>query len=218
MAIWLSVALDRNPVRVRRLHLLAHRVRIGPRHHVHVERAASRHQRAEGIGPAQPGAAMVERHFRRVVGDNAAGAERRGVGVKAAEVIDPELRIETAGIVFDQRQLHPTHRSIEPTLQRAGGSFRTLDKRRSARRAGVEPERGERGCAGGDLQEVPAGNRIWHERMPPYGITWLPPSAVARSAWRRAGLAEDRWLPPLGGRKSDRRVQYILRLVEEEGS
>ena len=124
VAPWLSVTVDGNPIRVRGLHLIANGMWIRPRDDVHAQAATSRNQRPERIGTAQPGAAMVERHLRRVVGDNAAGAERRGVGVKAAEVVDPELRIETAGIVFDQRQLHPTHRTIEPTLEGAGCGVR----------------------------------------------------------------------------------------------
>ena len=63
---------------------------------------------------AQPGAAMVQRHLGRVVGDDAAGAERGGVGVQPPEVVEPELRVEPAGIVLDQRQLHPAHRPVEP--------------------------------------------------------------------------------------------------------
>jgi hypothetical protein len=190
VAPWLSATIDGNPIRVGGLHLVADGMWIRPRQDVHAQVPTSRYQRSEGIGTAQPGAAMVKRHLRRVVSDNAAGAERGGVGVKAAEVIDPELRIETARIVFNQRQLHPTHRTIEPTLQSAGGGARTLDKRRSAGLAGLEPERGERGCAGGNLQEVPAGDRIWHERMP-------PSRHHVASAFRR--------------KKDDRRVQYILR-------
>ena len=118
-----------NPVRMRLPHLVSHRVRIGSRDDVHPELAASRDERPERIALTEPGAAVVERHVGRVVRDDAAGAERCGVGVKTTEVVEPELRIEAAGIVFDKRQLHPTHRSIEPACRCLTWSGRRLRRR-----------------------------------------------------------------------------------------
>src|SRR6185436_17281453 len=62
----------------------------------------------------------VQRDVGGVVGDDAAGAQRGGVGVQPAEVVEPELRFEAAGIVFDQRQLHPAHGAVEPAVGRGG--------------------------------------------------------------------------------------------------
>ena len=78
----LAVAVDGDPVGMRGPHVVAHGVRIGARDDVHAERAAAGDQRAERIARAQPGAAMVQRNLGGVVGDDAAGAERGGVGVE----------------------------------------------------------------------------------------------------------------------------------------
>ena len=51
----------------------------------------------------------------RVIGDAAAGAKAGRVGVRAAEVVEPERGVEVAGIVFDQRELRPAHGAIDPT-------------------------------------------------------------------------------------------------------
>ena len=77
---------------MRHPHVVARRVRIGSRDDLHAERAAARDERAERIAVAEPRAAMVQRNLGRVVGDDAAGAEAGGVGVQAAEVVQPELR------------------------------------------------------------------------------------------------------------------------------
>ena len=111
-----AVARRRDPVGVGGAHLVADGVRIGTRDDLHALRAAARDQRPERIAVAKPCAAMVQRNLGRVVGDDAAGAQRGSVGVKPAEVVEPELRIEAPGIVLDQRQLHPAHRPIEPAL------------------------------------------------------------------------------------------------------
>ncbi len=124
MAVRLAGARDGNPVRVGFPHFLARRVRIGARDDVHPERAAAGDERAERIVLAEPRAAMVQRHFRRVVGDDAAGAQAGGVRADAAEVVEPELRLEAAGIVFDERELDPAHGPIEPAGQRVAGPGR----------------------------------------------------------------------------------------------
>ena len=81
----LPVLVDGNPVRMRLPHLIARRVRVGARDDVHAHRAASRHERAERIAVAKPGAAMVQRHLRRIVGDDSAGAQCGGVGMQPVE-------------------------------------------------------------------------------------------------------------------------------------
>ena len=72
-------------------------VRIGAGDHDHVELAAAGDQLAEGVAIAEPLAAVVERDFGGVVGDAAAGAEAGGVGVGAAEVVEPEGEVELPG-------------------------------------------------------------------------------------------------------------------------
>ena len=113
-----AVGGDGDPVRVRGLDVLADRVGVRARDHLHPERAAPGHERAERIAVSQPRAAVVQRYFRRVVGDDAARAQRRGVGVQAAEVVEPEPGIELARVVLDQRQLHPAHGPVEPAVGR----------------------------------------------------------------------------------------------------
>ena len=136
------VLVDRNPVRMRLPHVVADRVRIGARDDAHAERAAAGDERAERIRLTEPRAAMVQRHLGRVVGDDAAGAERGGVGVEAAEVVEPELRVEAAGVVLDERELHPAHRPIEPARQQLAGFGRRRDdlrRRRVVTRLGGAP-------------------------------------------------------------------------------
>ena len=152
-----------DPVRMRLPHIVAHGVRIGARDDAHVERAAAGDERAEGIRLTHPRAAMVERDRGRVVRDDAAGAERGGIGVEPPEVVEPELRVEPARVVLDQRELHPPHRAIEPAREgvdtwrdrlRGGGRARGQESGRSA-------QRGERSSTG-NLKETAAGKRVRH--------------------------------------------------------
>jgi hypothetical protein len=84
------------------------------RDHDHPELAATGDEFPEHIAVAEESAAVVERHLGGVVGNASARAEADGVGVDSFEVIEPELGIEFAGIVFDQGQLRPTHRFVDP--------------------------------------------------------------------------------------------------------
>ena len=110
----------RDPIRVRGLDVIARGMRVRSRDDAHAQRTASGEQRAKWVALAQPLAAVVERDLRRVVGDNAACAQCGGVRVQRLEVIEPERWIEMPRIVFDERQLNPAHRSIEPALCDAG--------------------------------------------------------------------------------------------------
>ena len=49
MPAWFPIGRDRNPIRMRGVDVIASGVRIGARDHVHAERPAPGHQRAEGI-------------------------------------------------------------------------------------------------------------------------------------------------------------------------
>ena len=92
---------------------------------------------------------MVERNLGRVIRDDPSGAERCRISVKTPEVVEPELRVEAAGIVFDERELDPPHRPVEPAgaavagggraLFDAGGSF--VRRRESERSESARPRR-----------------------------------------------------------------------------
>jgi hypothetical protein len=112
----LAVTGRRDPIGLSGAHLVADSVGIRARNHLHAQRTASRDERPEWIAVAKPRAAVMQRNLGRVVGDDAAGAERGGVGVQPPEVVEPEPRIEASGIVLDERQLHPAHRPIEPAV------------------------------------------------------------------------------------------------------
>ena len=107
---------------------------------------------------------MVQRHLGRVVGDDAAGAERGGVGVQPPEVVEPELRVEAARIVLDQRQLHPAHRPVEPAGHQLAG--RAASPAPARPRPWCDPGQGAvsdaRGRAAGHAQKVASGGVCWH--------------------------------------------------------
>ena len=60
------------------------------------------------------GAAMMKGNLGGIIRDATAGAQADGVRLCALEIIEPELQIELAGIVFDQRELRPAHGPIDP--------------------------------------------------------------------------------------------------------
>ena len=153
---------DRDPVGMRDAHLVAHGVRIRASDDAHAESAASDHELAEGIGLPEPRAAVVQRHLGRIVRDDSAGAERGGIGVEAAEVVEPELRVEPAGVVLDERQLHPAHRSVEPAGQRLERRAGALRWQADGLGVGWTAKRGECSSARRDLQEPAAGKRVPH--------------------------------------------------------
>jgi hypothetical protein len=78
---------------MRLLHVVVGRVRIGARDDDHAELAAAGDQFAEGIASPSHCAAMMQR---TLVGNSATHRPRsgNGVGLRALEVIEPELRIE----------------------------------------------------------------------------------------------------------------------------
>ena len=93
---FLPVGVDRDPVGMRVVDVLVGGVRIGARDHDHAELAAAGHQVAERIAVAQPLAAVVQRNLGRIVGDAAAGAQAGGVGVRALEIVEPEVEVVVA--------------------------------------------------------------------------------------------------------------------------
>jgi hypothetical protein len=104
----------------------------------------------------------MEGHLRRIVRDDTAGAQAGGVGANTPEVIEPELRVEAAGIVFDERELNPAHGPIEPPGQRvARPRGRGLFLRNLPRRT----KRCERAGAPGDFQKAPPGEVECHRHV-----------------------------------------------------
>ncbi len=89
-------------------------MRIGSRDHYHSQLAATGRQIAERVAVAEPLRAVMQRNLRRVERHAAAGAQARGIGVRPAEVIEPEVDVELSGVVLHQGKLRPSHRMIEP--------------------------------------------------------------------------------------------------------
>ena len=106
--------VHRDPVRVRRLHVVVGGVRVGAGDDDHAEPPAAGDELAEHVAVAQPRAAVVERNLRRVVGHAAAGAQAGRVGVGAPEVVEPEADVELRRVVLDQGELRPAHRAGDP--------------------------------------------------------------------------------------------------------
>ena len=156
-----AVAVHRNPVRMGLSDLVADRVRVRPRHDVHLHRPAALDQLAERIARAQPRAPVMEGDLGRVIRHDPAGTQRGGVGVQPAEIVEPEGRVEAPGIVFDQGQLNPSHRPVEP----ARGHFRRGGGRGLR---GVELQRGnpagaqQSARASGYVEKVTAAELIRH--------------------------------------------------------
>ena len=94
--------------------VLADGVRIDARHHHHSELLAAMAQLAEGIAIPEEGAAVMHRDLRRIVGDDAAGAETDRVAMRAFEVVEPVTHVQLERIVLDESQLAPAHRAVVP--------------------------------------------------------------------------------------------------------
>ena len=90
-------------------------VGIGSGNYRHVQLAATGDKIAERICAGQPLAAVVKRNPGGIIGHASARAETGSVGVRAAEVIQPEVEIVLAWVVFDQGELRPAHGTVEPT-------------------------------------------------------------------------------------------------------
>lgn len=120
----LARGVHRNPIRMRRLHVIVGRVRVGAGDDDHAQFTAAGDDFAEGIGLAKPLAAVVKRNLRRVIRHAPTGAEANRVGARALEVIEPELRVELARVILHERELRPAHRFVHPTRRWRGCSGR----------------------------------------------------------------------------------------------
>ena len=114
MAHRLAAGIHSDPVWVRIVDLLPAGVGVGSRDHVHAHRAAAGQQVAEAIAIAEPCAALLQRNLRGIERHHAACAQAGRIGMNAAEIIEPELSIVVAGIVFDERKLRPAHGPVVP--------------------------------------------------------------------------------------------------------
>jgi len=113
---WLAMFIDRDPVRVGVEHILVDGVRVGARDDHHSLRSTAGHEFAERVAGTEPAAAVVQRDVGWIIGHASAGAEASAIGAGAAEIVEPELRVITPGVILDQRQLRPAHRAIKPAL------------------------------------------------------------------------------------------------------
>ena len=121
VAAWLVICVHGDPIRVRVTYVIVGGMRVGAGDHHHAQSATPGDQFAEWIRIAEPLTAVVERHNRRIIRDATAGAQTGRVGAGAFEVIEPELRIEFAGIIFNEGKLCPAHGPVDP-VGRTGGS------------------------------------------------------------------------------------------------
>ena len=179
------VGVDRDPVGVRARRVVARRVRVGARDHLHPHGTAAADQLAERIAGAEPGTAVMEGDLGRVVGDDTPGAEAGRVGMDAAEVVEPEGEIDAAGIVLDEHQLRPAHRLVAP-----GGRRRTRTDRRGGhgRLRGARCPRRHEGAGGDAAESLDEGAAIpvqcGHSRRFYAAVAHLTPGRRPRT-WRR---------------------------------
>src|SRR3984957_14639855 len=93
VAHWLAASINPDPVRMRVVHLLPASVSVSARNHVHSHGAAAGQQVAKGVAIAKPRAALLQGKLCGVERDHTAGTEAGGVGMDAAEVVEPELLV-----------------------------------------------------------------------------------------------------------------------------
>ena len=89
-------------------------VRIGAGYDIHSKFAATCYQLSETISVTKEFAPVVEGHFGWVIGYATARRKAGRIGMSAFEVIEPELMVVLSWIIFDERQLCPTHRPVVP--------------------------------------------------------------------------------------------------------
>ncbi len=94
--------------------VLMNSVGVSSRDNVHAEIAASFHHVAEWIGVPEPFASVMHGNLRGIEGDASASAETSAIHMTTPEVIEPELGIVVAGIVFYEGHLRPAHGPVVP--------------------------------------------------------------------------------------------------------
>ena len=114
----LALRINRNPIRMRLIHILVGGVRIGSSDDHHAQLPAPCHQFAKRIGITQPLAAMMKRNLCRIIRHAAAGAQTGRIRMRASEVIEPKLQIEFPRVILNQRELRPAHGLLNPSRGR----------------------------------------------------------------------------------------------------
>src|SRR6185503_6423157 len=89
-----------NPVRMSVMNFLPRGMWVRPRQDVHVLLSAPLQQFTEWIGILHPGAAMMKRNLRRIISHDSASAETGRIRMGPFEIVQPELWIVLAWIVF----------------------------------------------------------------------------------------------------------------------
>ena len=112
------IGAHRDPIRVRRLHVVVGRMRIGAGDDDQAQLPATGHEFTKHVALAKPGAAVMERHLRRIIGHATPRAEAHRVRAGALEVVEPELGIELARVILDERELRPAHGFVHPARRR----------------------------------------------------------------------------------------------------
>ena len=92
--------------------------------HLTLQLPATGHEFTKHVVFAKPRTAMMERHLRRIIGHATSRAEAHRVGAGALEVFEPELGIELARVILDQRELRPAHGLVHPTRRRRSHRWR----------------------------------------------------------------------------------------------
>ena len=90
------------------------RVRICPGHHIHTQASAAFYEVTKGIAVAEKSTPVMKWDFCWVKGHIAPTGQTCRVGVRPSEIIQPEVLVIVAGIVFSEYELRPAHRPIEP--------------------------------------------------------------------------------------------------------
>ncbi len=102
MLALLAILIDCQPVRMRVVNILMACVCVGAGNDIHAQLAAAVRYIAKGIHIPQPLAAVVQGNLGGVEGDAPARIQNCGISMDSMEIVQPELHVVIAGIVFDE--------------------------------------------------------------------------------------------------------------------
>src|SRR6266536_804911 len=131
VAYGLALGVPHDPIWMRFIHIIVHRVRIGACNHGHAELPTALVQLPERVTVAEESAPIVQRNLRRIVRHAATRAQTRRVAVRLLEEVEPEVDVVLDGIVLDERELCPAHRTVEKRVVHEHSS-RTVTSRAGA--------------------------------------------------------------------------------------
>src|SRR5439155_24818854 len=109
-----GVRAHSNPVRMGVVNVVVGGLWVGAGDDYHAKLATASDEVAERVGIAEPLTAVMKGNRCRVIRDATARAQAGCVRRGALEVIEPELRIELAGVVLDEGELRPAHWAVNP--------------------------------------------------------------------------------------------------------